>query len=256
MKMQFDFTGKRVLITGSTLGIGRSAAEGFHALGATVAVNGRTETSVQRTIREMGPSERFISAPGDVSIASERQVMLETAIATMGGLDVLINNAGRGDDCLIKDVTEDYWQRMFDLNLKGAFFATQACVPALKETRGCIINVASGLGLMGGPPGTAVYSATKGALIQMTRMLSLSLARDGVRVNTLCPGWIETPMIKTENERTGDNALYNYIEQTTPLGRIGQVEEITGAMLYLAAPFASFATGAIFTIDGGLTSGH
>jgi NAD(P)-dependent dehydrogenase (short-subunit alcohol dehydrogenase family) len=256
MKIQFDFSGKRVLVTGSTLGIGRGAAEGFHALGATVAVNGRSEASVRRTINEIGPSNRLIPAPGDVSTSSDRKALVEKAIMAMGGLDILINNAGRGDDCLIKDVTEEYWQKMFDLNLKGAFFTAQYCVPALKKTKGCIINVASGLALIGGPPGSTVYSATKSAMVQMTRMLSLSLAKDGVRVNTLCPGWIETPMIQTDNERTGDNSLYNYIAQTTPMGRIGKVDEITGAMLYLAAPFASFTTGAIFSIDGGLTSGH
>jgi NAD(P)-dependent dehydrogenase (short-subunit alcohol dehydrogenase family) len=256
MKMQFDFTGKRVLVTGSTYGIGRSAAEGFHDLGATVAINGRTRDRVMRTIEEMGGGDRLVAAPGDVSKSSERNAMINRALTAMGGLDILINNAGRGDDCPIDDVTEEYWQAMMDLNLKGAFFAAQACVPELKKTKGCIINVASGLGLIGGPPATVVYATTKGAMVQMTRMMALALARDGVRVNVLCPGWIDTPMIQKDNQKAGGNALYSYILQTTPLRRIGTTDECTGAVLYLAAPFAAFTTGAVLCVDGGLTSGH
>jgi NAD(P)-dependent dehydrogenase (short-subunit alcohol dehydrogenase family) len=254
--MQIDFSGKRVLVTGSTMGIGRGAAEGFHSLGARVAINGRTAESVARTIAEMGGGDRLVSAPGDLSSLAAIERTVGHVLRDMGGLDILVNNAGRGDDCLIDQATEEYWERMLTLNLKGAFFTTQACVPALKTSKGCIVHVASGLGLMGGPPGSAVYSATKGALIQMTRMMALELSGDGVRVNALAPGWIDTPMIQRENALAGDNTLLKYIERTCPLGRIGTVEECTGAILYLAAPFASYTTGATLCADGGLTSGH
>jgi NAD(P)-dependent dehydrogenase (short-subunit alcohol dehydrogenase family) len=256
MSIEFDFSGKRVFVTGSTYGIGRSAAEAFHALGATVAINGRAAGLVRRAIDEIGSGPRLVSAPGDVADSSSRQAVVERALEVMGGLDILVNNAGRGDDCPIDDVTEEFWQRMLALNLKGAFFVAQACVPALRQTKGCIINVASALGLMGGPPGTVVYAITKGALVQMTRMMALALARDGVRVNALCPGWIDTPMIQKDNERAGGNALYDYIVQSTPLGRIGTAAECAAAILYLAAPFSGFTTGAILSVDGGLVSGH
>ncbi len=256
MNPQLDFTNKRVLVTGSTLGIGRTAVEAFLQLGATVAVNGRTAESVDRAIREMGGGARLIAAPGDLSDTAERTRTVGRAIADLGGLDVLINNAGRGDDCLIEDVTEGYWKRMLDLNLKAVFFTAQACVPALKKTRGSIINVASALGLIGGPAGSVVYATTKGGVVQMTRMMALALAVEGVRVNVLCPGWIDTPMIQRDNAAAGDDALYKYIAQSVPMGRIGTPQECVGAMLYLAAAQNSYTTGAVLSADGGLSCGH
>jgi NAD(P)-dependent dehydrogenase (short-subunit alcohol dehydrogenase family) len=251
MKIQFDFAGKRVLVTDSKCGIGRSAAEAFHTLGATVAIGGQDRVSVERTIDEIGGGVRLVGAPGDLSDSRGRHTMVDAALGSLGGLDVLVNSAGRGDDCLIDDVSEDFWRDMLALNLKSAFFVAQACVPALRQSKGCIINVASALGLVGGPPGTAVYATAKGALVQMTRMMALALARDGVRVNALCPGWIDTPMIQDDNE-----ARYAQMVQATPLGRLGSPQECASAILYLAAPFSGFTTGAILRVDGGLASGH
>jgi NAD(P)-dependent dehydrogenase (short-subunit alcohol dehydrogenase family) len=251
-----DFSGRRVLVTGSTLGIGRAVAEAFLALGATVAINGRTPESVDRAIREMGSGARLLAAPGDLSVTSERKRAISTALADLGGLDVLVNNAGRGDDCLVDIVTEEYWQRMIDLNLKAAFFTAQMCVPALRKSRGNIIHVSSVLGLIGGPAGSGVYATTKGAVVQMTRMMALALAPDGVRVNALCPGWIDTPMIQRDNAAAGGDALYKYIANVVPCGRIGTPQEMVGAMLCLAAPSSSYTTGAILSADGGLAAGH
>lgn len=252
----FDFTGNRVLVTGSTLGIGRAAAEAFLAAGATVAINARTVESVDRAIQEMGGGARLIAAPGDVSVTSARRRTIAKVLADLGGLDVLVNNAGRGDDCLVDEVSSDYWQRMLDLNLKAAFFTAQMCVPELRKTRGNIINVSSVLGLIGGPAGSVVYATTKGALVQMTRMMALALAPEGVRVNALCPGWIDTPMIQRDNAAAGHDALYSYIAGVVPWGRIGTPQETAGAMLYLAAASSSYTTGAILSTDGGLAAGH
>jgi len=256
MKIQFDFSGKRVFVTGSTMGIGRAAAEAFRELGATVAINGRTDASVAKAIAELGGGPRLVAAPGDLSRTTEINAVIGKLLVQWGGLDILVNNAGRGDDCPIDNVTEQYWEMMLALNLKGAFFTTQACIPALKASGGCVVNVASGLGVMGGPPGSIVYSTTKTAMVQMTKMMALEFAQQGVRVNAIVPGWIDTPMIRTENERLGNNGLLDYIELTTPVGRIGTSEEMAGAILYLAAPFASFTTGSVLVADGGLTSGH
>ncbi len=255
MNYRMDFTGKRVLVTGSTMGIGRGAAEAFHSLGATVAINGRTEASVAAAISEMGGGNRLVPAPGDLSSTAAIDHTIGTLLARLGGLDVLVNNAGRGDDCAVESVTEEYWERMLALNLKGAFFTAKACIPALTSSKGCIVNIASGLGVMGGPPGSLVYSTTKTALVQMTRMMALDLAKDGVRINNMVPGWIDTPMIRRENALS-NNGLLEYIEHTTPMGRIGTIEDCAGAILYLAAPIAAFTTGATLCADGGLTAGH
>lgn len=256
MKMQLNFEGTRVLVTGSTMGIGRGAAQAFHNLGAVVAINGRTAESVAKAIAEMGGGERLIAAPGDLSSTLVIARVIGDVLERLGGLDVLINNAGRGDDCPVDKVTEEYWEMMLALNLKGAFFTSQACIPALRVSKGCIVNVASGLGVIGGPPGSLVYATSKTAMIQMTRMMALDLAPDGVRVNNIVPGWIDTPMIRRENELMGNNGLLDYIEHTTPVGRIGTVEDCAGAILYLAAPLAAFTTGATLCADGGLTAGH
>jgi NAD(P)-dependent dehydrogenase (short-subunit alcohol dehydrogenase family) len=109
---------------------------------------------------------------------------------------------------------------------------------------------------MAGPPGTIVYCMTKSAMVQMTKSMAFELAAEGVRVNSLIPGWTDTPMIRHENEKAGNNALIDYINYTTPAGRMGTVEECAGAALYLAAPFASFTTGTTLVIDGGLTVGR
>ncbi|MEY4783867.1 MAG: hypothetical protein RIR41_1802 [Pseudomonadota bacterium] len=256
MGYQLDFSGKRVLVTGSTLGIGRAIAEAFHELGATVAVNGRSVDSVGNAISEMGGGQRLLPAPGDLSSVAQIRAVIEPAVSALGGLDILVNNAGRGDDCPVDKVTEEYWEKMLALNLKGVFFASQACLPALKASSGNIVNIASGLGVVGGPPGSAVYSVTKTALIQMGRMMALQFATEGVRVNNVVPGWIDTPMIRRENELLGDNVLFDYIATTTPMARIGTAEECAGAVLYLAAPMASFTTGATLCADGGLTAGR
>lgn len=255
MSMQLDFSGRRVLVTGSTMGIGRGAAEGFHELGATVAINGRSAENVERVIAEMGGGERLVPAPGDMSNVSEIKRAVAEAIAALGGLDILVNNAGRGDEALIDDIDEDHWNTVLALNLKGAFFTIQACLPALKESKGSIVNVASMLGLMGAPAGNIVYSTTKGAMVNMTRMMALELARDGVRVNNLCPGWIDTPMFEHFNDQA-DGGLYDYVEADCPLGRVGQVNETTGAILYLSSANAGYTTGATLVADGGITSGR
>ena len=252
----WDFTGRRVLVTGSTLGIGRATAEALHAAGATVAINGRSAASVERAIAEMGGGSRLIGAPGDLSLTTERDRVVAKALVDLGGLNVLVNNAGRGDDCVFGELTPEYWEQMIALNLKAAFFVAQKCIPELKKTQGNIINVSSVLGLIAGPPGSAVYATTKGALIQMTRMMALALTADGVRVNALCPGWIDTPMIQRDNAVAGGDALYKYVASVVPWGRIGTPQEIVGAMLYLAAASSAYTTGAVLSVDGGLASGH
>jgi NAD(P)-dependent dehydrogenase (short-subunit alcohol dehydrogenase family) len=172
---------------------------------------------------------------------------VERVTATVARLDVLVCAAARGDLRRIGDVDADYWQAMLDINLKAAFFFAQACAPALKASRGCIVNVASAIGQIAGPPGASVYAAAKAAMVHMSRMMALELARDGVRVNAFCPGWADP---------ANDNALHGYIARRSPLQRTATMDECAEAVLHLASSVASYTTGATLVADGGLTSGH
>ncbi len=256
MTMQLDYRGKCVFVTDSVSGLGRRMAESFHGLGATVAINGPSTDSVQRTIKEMGGGSRLISAPADLTRISEIRSTVERAIAAMSRLDVLVCSTARGDLRLIDAVTAEYWEAVLAVNLKAAFFTAQACAPALKKSRGCIVNVASVIGLVGGPPGAAVYSAAKGALVHMGRMMALELAGDGVRVNTLCPGWVDPSAAEPSVDAVTNEALTAYIAKRSPLRRTATMDECADAVMYLAASVASYTTGATLVADGGLTSGH
>lgn len=253
MTLQLDYRGKCVFVTDATNGLGRRIAEGFHGLGATVAINGMSGATVQQTIKEMGSDSRLISAPADLTKISEIRSAVERAVATMTRLDVLVCSTARGDLCGIDNVTSEYWEAVLAINLKSAFFMAQACAPALKKSKGCIVNVASVIGLLGGPPGAAVYSTAKGAMVHMSRMMALELAADEVRVNTLCPGWVD-PHVPAS--RADSESLNAYIARRSPLRRTATMEECTDAVVYLASSVASYTTGATLVADGGLTSGH
>lgn len=256
MDFRLDFGGKRVLVTGGTRGIGRATVEAFHGLGATVAVNGTTAEGVAKAIAAIGGGKRLVPAPGDLATVAACRRVVEGAVSAMGGLDVLVNNAGLGDDCPIDEVDEAFWERMTAVNLRAPLFCAKFAAPALRQSKGNIVNVASMLGVIGGPAGTTVYATTKGGLVNMTRVLALELAPDGVRVNALCPGWILTDMIRHDNEQQG-GALFKEIERTAPLARVGTVEECAGSILYLASNrHAGYTTGAVLVNDGGISSGH
>ncbi len=244
-----NMIGKRVLITGSTTGIGRGAAEMFRAAGARVAINGRDPANVARVITEMG-GEGYVPAPGHVGTVEGCQRVVEAAVRALGGLDCLVNNVGIGPLARMLHVTESHWDEVVAVNLRAALFCTKAALPALRETRGSVVMIASVTGLIAGPPDSFVYAISKGGLVAMTRSLSLELAPADVRVNCLCPGYIDTPMIQAENALT-NGQLNRAISRFTPLGRIGTVRECASAILYFASDEARYCTGAVLSNDGG-----
>jgi NAD(P)-dependent dehydrogenase (short-subunit alcohol dehydrogenase family) len=254
--MQFDYRGKRVFVTDSTSGLGRRVAERFHCLGAIVAVNGASDEGVRRAVKEMGGDSRLVCAAGDLARNAQIRQTVEAAIEAMTGIDVLICSTVRGDLCRLEDVSAEYWEEVLAVNLKAAFFTAQACAPALKQSKGCIVNVASAIGLIAGPPGAAVYSTAKGAMVHMSRMMALELSGDGVRVNTFCPGWVDPPAVRPGADAAGNETLDAYIARHSPLQRTATLDECADAILYLAAGAASYTTGATLVADGGLTSGH
>jgi len=250
----YDFSGKRILITGATRGIGRAAADLFHAAGATVAVNGRKAEDVAAVMAALR-DERVIAAPGDLAAPGAAAAITTRAAGDMGGLDILINNAGVFRQGRMESFDEAEWDFTFAINLKAAYFAIQAALPHLRASRGSIVNVASESGLMGNDE-SAIYCATKAGMINMSRALALELAPD-VRINCVCPGAVDTDMIAEDAARSGDAQGYlDELEAYYPMGRMGRAEEIAEAIAYLASPAAAFITGSALSIDGGSTAGR
>ncbi|MCK5438616.1 MAG: SDR family oxidoreductase [Gemmatimonadetes bacterium] len=251
-----DFSDKKVLITGASRGIGYATAEEFLALGARVAVNGRTKESVDKAIAELGGGDRLIVASGDVGTVDGCESLVATAIQGLGGLDVLVNNAGIGVDARIEDTDEAFWDATLDTNLKGTFFCSRAALEALRATRGNIVNISSDAGLVGSQTLVA-YCASKGGVVNMTRAMAVELA-PLVRVNCVCPGYVDTDMVrrdgidKADDPAAEEQALIDF----APLKRIATPEEIAAVILFLASHEARFMTGAALPIDGGAGAGH
>ncbi len=254
-KWHIDFTDKRILVTGGTRGIGRSAVGVFRAGGARVAVNGRTAESTAAGIEAMG-GDGLIGAPGDVGTVAGCEAAVSAAVEFLGGLDVLVNSAGVGGGGPIEEVDEAKWDNTIDVNLKGTFFCIQTAIPALRESGGNIVNVASDAGLMGFPR-LIVYCASKGGVVVMTKAMALAFAPN-VRVNCVCPGYVDTDMVRRDHiEQTEDPAA---VEQElidfAPLKRMAEPAEIGRAIAYLADSEICFVTGAALQIDGGGTAGR
>jgi len=253
--MQLDFSGKTVLITGGTSGIGLAAARLFLASGAWVAIMGRDSEKGAVAVSELskvGQTPVYIC--GDVTQVGDCERILREVTERFGRLDVLVNSAGEYLEKSIDDTSEAEFDQIMAVNLKGTYFMAKAAVPALKVSRGAVVNVSSDAGLNGNVNCTA-YCATKGAVTLFTKALALELAPHEVRVNCVCPGDIATPLLDRQVSAAANPQEYRReMESVYPLGRIGTPEEVAGVILFLASDAASFVTGAAWAVDGGLTS--
>lgn len=250
------FKGKTVLITGSSRGIGRAAAKAFLSEGARVAINGRSENSVNEAIELLSGQGDLVPAPGDIATTGGCESAVNAAVKGLGGLDVLVNAAGILFTLPIEDSTEEVWDQTLNINLKGTFFCTKSALPALRQSGGNIVNVSSDAGLIGEKE-LSVYCASKGGVVNLTRAMALELAPE-VRVNCVCPGYVDTDMIrrdyieKAEDPEVAEDELNQY----APLKRMAKPEEVAEAILYLASESAGYITGSSLQIDGGTTAGH
>jgi NAD(P)-dependent dehydrogenase (short-subunit alcohol dehydrogenase family) len=253
--MKIDFTDKRVLVTGGTRGIGRAIVEAFLETGARVAVNGSTAESTARAIAELDAGDRVAAAPGSVATADGCRSIVGAALDALGGLDVLVNNAGVGCVASVEETDEAIWDRVIDTNLKGVFFVTRYALPALRESRGNIVNIASVDGLVG-VIDESVYSASKAGVINMTRTHALEFTGE-LRVNAVCPGFVDTELLRAEAAAEGGSVEAGYrvfAQSVAAQKRIAEAREIAGPVLYLASELASFVTGSIHAVDGGETA--
>jgi NAD(P)-dependent dehydrogenase (short-subunit alcohol dehydrogenase family) len=246
--------GKVAVITGAASGIGREAALLFSAEGASVCVADVSAEQGERTAAEC--REAFFQQV-DVADSASVEAMYAAAGDRFGGIDVLYNNAGISpeDDASILETDEGAWQRVQDVNLKGVFLCCKHGIPHLLERGGgSVINVASFVAVLGAATSQISYTASKGGVLALSRELAVQFARRGVRVNALCPGPVETPLLL---RIFGDDpAAYERRRVHLPMGRLAKPREIASGALFLASDDASYVTGATFLVDGGLTAAY
>ncbi len=247
-----DLASRRVLVTGASSGIGAAVAMGFASCGARVALHYRTGRERAEAVRQriLAAGGEALLVGGDLSDPRDRDRVASDAVAALGGLDILVNNAG--DLCERRDLAgsdDAFYDRIFDINLRAVVGLTRALVPVLERARpAAVINTGSRAAQTGGGKGALLYAASKGALNTLTTGLARELGPRGIRVNTVAPGMILTPL----HDGTMDAATLAAIPREVPLGRLGEPEDCVGAFLFLASErLAGYVTGASILVSGG-----
>src|SRR3954469_10958136 len=246
--------GKVCVITGAGGGMGREAALLFSAEGASVCAADVDDDAAKQTASE---AREGLAHEVDVADEASVQRMMEATAERYGGIDVLYNNAGisPNDDASVLDTSVEAWDRVQAVNTKGVFLCCKHGIPHLQERGGgSVINVASFVAILGAATSQISYTASKGAVLAMSKELGVQFAREGVRVNALCPGPVETPLLLAI---FGDDpAAFARRQVHWPTGRLGKPREIVNAALFLASDESSYVTGSTFLVDGGLTAGY
>ena len=251
------FAGQTIVVTGGASGIGFAAASRFAKAGAHVAILDRNERELAAAATRLKAGGVEVSAvAADVSRANDVENAMQRIVGERGRIDVLVNNAGIAFARRIDEYTEEELDRMLAVNLKGPMLCVRAALPALRKSRGSIVSVASMTGLVGQDCG-AVYSASKGGLVSMTKSLAIELARDGIRVNCVCPAGVDTPLMRDWAGTLPDPpAVLQQQAAMHLVGRMATPEEIAEAILFLASSAASFITGVALPVEGGATLGY
>ncbi|MCV9966259.1 SDR family oxidoreductase [Pararhizobium sp. BT-229] len=248
----FDLTGRRALITGSSQGIGFALAEGLAAHGAEIVVNGRDEEKVEAAVSALRDNGHVANAAAfDVTsgdAAAEAVAIIESEI---GAIDILVNNAGMQFRSPLEDFPADKWEQLLATNISSVFYVSQAVARfMIGRGRGKIINIASVQSELA-RPGIAPYTATKGAVRNLTRGMCADWARHGLQINAIAPGYFRTPL----NQALVDNPEFSdWLEKRTPAGRWGNVDELVGSAVFLASNSSSFVNGHTLYVDGGITT--
>ncbi|MGE5618194.1 MAG: glucose 1-dehydrogenase [Sphingomonadaceae bacterium] len=252
MLKKFDLTGRVALVTGSSRGIGAAMAVALAEAGADLALVARTEDALQGVagrIRELG--RRALVVPTDVSRVPALTQMVDRVVAEYGRVDILVNAAGVQCRKPILEVTEEEWDFVNDVNLKAVYFCSQIVARhMLKQGKGKIINIASLTSTIG-IANVSIYTATKGGVLALTRVMSREWAKQGIRVNAIAPGYFHTELTKRLYD---DPALRQWVVDRTPVGRWGELEDLMGTAVFLASDASDFITGELINVDGGWLS--
>jgi NAD(P)-dependent dehydrogenase (short-subunit alcohol dehydrogenase family) len=241
------------LITGAGQGLGQATALRLVEAGARVVITDLDSRLLEQTRAKSSRPEAFFLLQQDVTATDAPREAVAAAVQAFGGLDWLINNAGIGKAKSVADTTDEEWDRYTDINLRSVFRFSREALPHLQAGRGCIVNLASIFGLLG-HPGVAPYAATKAALVGLTRQMAVDYGPQGIRVNAVAPGIIETPLTR---DRIQTDARFKAVMiDTTPFHRIGQPEDVANAIHFLCSEQASFINGHTLTVDGGWSIGN
>ena len=254
-----ELSGQVAIVTGGGRGIGRATALELAKLGADVVVAELDKAGAERTAGEVKAlGRRSAAVPTDVTVRADLARMVERARGEFGRIDILINNAGIYRAAAPLDVTEEHWDAVLDINAKAVFFATQAVLPVMiAQKRGAIVSLASMAGKIGSRTNLP-YNASKAAVISMTKSLALAHAADGIRVNCVCPGFVETDMwtkVATDQGALLGMSAEEFTRQRAsqvPLGRMERPEDVAHVICFLASPRAEYMTGQALSVDGGL----
>jgi NAD(P)-dependent dehydrogenase (short-subunit alcohol dehydrogenase family) len=252
-----SLSGKVAVVTGGASGIGRATALLFAREGAVVAITDLNQAGGESVVSEIVASGgRAVFDAADVTSAADCRRVVARAVREFGSIDVLFNNAGIIRRASVVELSEDDWDRVMAVNVKSVYLVSREVVPVMaKAGGGSIINTASGWGLAGGPR-AAVYCASKGAVVLLTKAMAIDHGAQKIRVNCICPGDTDTAMLRNEAQQLGEREDRFLAESAhRPLGRVGKPEEIAQAALYLASDASSFVTGTSLVVDGGGLAG-